>query len=151
MRQSGAQHAACVWLACIAVVLTACGPGVQDPADIPPPEIRANGVAGTVVSYCRGGNYCADGAIDLRADNPTIRLPVTLTFAEPIDYITAHVSAIGQDDKPVTLIGATAEGVAMEDTIRIQGWPDGEWDWLTVSAGFTEEVSVSAAWELEGG
>lgn len=146
-----ARHAASAWLTCIAVVLTACGPGLEDPADIPPPVVRANGVAGTVVSYCRGGSYCADGAIDLRADNPTVRLPVTLTFAEPIGSITAHVSAIGQDDKPVTLIGATAEGIALEDTVTIQAWPEGEWEWLAVSAGFAEEVSVSAAWELEGG
>jgi len=144
------RRAATLALAFIAIALPACGPGPQDPADIPPPQIRANGVAGTVTSYCRALDYCADGGIELDADNPTVQLPVTLTFEEPISHITAHVSATGQDDHPVTLIGADADGVPLEDTIRIRDLPEGDWEWLTISAGFPEEVSVSAAWELNG-
>ncbi len=130
-----------------AFVLSACGPGLQDPAEIPPPDIVANGVAGVVVSYCRP-NYCADGAIDLEADNPTVQLPITLTFEEPITHVTAHVSAITSDDGPVTLIGADADGVPLTQTIRIEEWPDGEWQWLTVSVAMAGEVSVGASWEL---
>ncbi len=137
-------------LALIGLVMSACGVGSQDPADIPPPEIRANGVAGTVVSYCRALDYCADGGVSLPPDLPDVQLPVTLTFEEPIGHVTAAVSATGQEDQPVTLIGATAEGSPLGATIRIQEWPDGEWKWLIVSAGFPEEVSVSAAWDLAG-
>lgn len=137
-----------VALTLIGLVVSACGPGLQDPAEIPPPQIMANGVAGTVVSYCRP-NYCADGAIDLRVDNPTVQLPVTLTFEEPIGHITAHVSALTTDDGAVTLIGADADGVPLAQTIRIEEWPEGDWQWLTVSAFFAGEVSVGASWELE--
>lgn len=134
-------------LTLIALVVSACGAGLQDPAEIPPPQIMANGLPGTVVSFCRP-NYCADGGIDLEADNPTVQLPVTLTFEEPISHITAHVAAIGRDDGPVALIGADAQGVPLKDTITIEEWPEGDWQWLTVSVGLPEEVSVGASWEL---
>jgi len=136
-------------LACIAVLVSSCRVPPPDPADIPPPEIRANGVAGVVTSYCRAMNYCADGGIGLQDDYPIVELPVRLTFAEPITHITAFVSATGRDDQPVALIGADEDGVPREGAISIQDWPDGLWQWLTVSVGFPEEVSVSAAWELE--
>lgn len=131
--------------------LAACGLGnpTLDPAENPPPDVMANGVPGVVVSYCRTMAYCADGGINFTAgDYPGVGLPMTLTFEEPIGYITAHAMAPDRDDAPVEMTGVDAEGRPMRDAITITRLPPGQWQVLTVYVGFDGEVNSSVAWEL---
>ena len=141
-----------VRIGAIAVALMAFAGCAVVPSEPPaPPQIYANGVQGATVSYCIAGNYCADGALNPRADdNPVTTLPITLTFEEPISHITAEVAALDRDWVSVELIGADAQGRTSNDTIRITQLPPGEWNALYVSIGMAGEVSVGAAWELAG-
>ena len=137
-------------LALVVVALAGCGLAnpTLDPAQIPPPDVMANDVSGVVVTYCRP-NYCADGGIDfLSGDYPTVELPVTLTFEEPIGYITAHATALSRDDAPVEMIGVDTDGRPLRDAITIDQLPPGEWQVLSVFVGFDGEVSSSVVWRL---
>ena len=136
----------------LAVALMAVASCAVVPSEPPgPPQIYANGVPGVAVSYCIAGNYCADGALNpLADDNPVTTLPITLTFEDPISYITAEVAALDRDWVSVELVGADAQGRTSSDTIRITQLPPGEWYALYVSIGMAGEVSIGAAWELAG-
>ena len=140
------------WVPAVLIVgLSGCGPGnaTVDPADNPPPDVLANGVPGVVVSYCRTIAYCADGGIDFEAgDYPSIDLPITLTFEEPIFHITAYATSTGRNDAPVEMIGVDVDGRPLRHEITIEQLPAGDWQVLLVDVGFDGEVSSSAVWNL---
>ena len=116
-------------------------------AEAPPPEVLANDVAGFVTGWCRA-NYCADGGVELAdGSQPPIRTPVRFTFAEPVTYMTAHVSSAGRDDIPVPLSGVNADGRVVGD-VAITSLPAGEW--LSIYVGFRSDPwgDASYAWVL---
>lgn len=130
------------------LVVAGCsgGMGMEEPPQ--PPDVFANGIAGTTVSYCIANTYCADGGLDGTETGPVVELPVTLTFEQPVRHVTAQVSSTVRDWQDVELTGADAEGRPSTQTIRIARLPPGHWDALIVSVGMPEDVSVSAAWVL---
>jgi hypothetical protein len=140
-------------VALLMIGLTACGLGTPtvDPAEAPPPDVMANGVPGVVLSYCRTMAYCSDGGIDFTSgDYPGVEVPITLTFQEPIGYITAHVTAPDRDDAPVEMTGVDADARPLLDAVTIGRLPPGDWQVLTIFVGFDGDVTSGVVWELAG-
>ena len=133
------------------VGVTGCGDGhaTVDPAELPPPDVTANAVPGTVVSYCRTLSYCSDGGIDfVSGEYPSVELPITLTFEEPVGYITAHAAGPDKDDAPVEMAGVAADGRPLRGVIVIERLPPGDWQVLSIFVGFEGDVTSSVVWEI---
>ncbi len=115
------------------------------------PELSANGVSGTPISWCSSPLSCADGGIDLLkpAPYPDVRAPITFQPAQRLTGITVHVEAPGRDDVQVAVEGTDPDGVPLAgEQLVISELPAGDWAVLQVSVGFVGGGDAGYVWEL---
>jgi hypothetical protein len=126
----------------LALLVIACSRAVASPTaspvrSIPPPKAYVNETAGQAWSWC-WVTECADGV--MTADAPLVREPLTLRFDVQPTRVGAYVNRTRPEG------GFTREPVAVVAG-RIKAIPAGQWDYITVTVGYTKG-DAAYAWRL---
>jgi hypothetical protein len=140
----------------VGVFLAGCGevsmtlPGTP-PREVPP-ALTANGVSGSLTSWC-WQNACADAVVELSAATryPDVGFPVTFQTEVPLSRISVRAVERGSRGLALPVEGTDHGAPVGGEPLIVSAIPPGDWAVLEVDVGFLAGGSASYVWELPEG